>query len=52
LTVANRPHPCLVEARQLEIVLAKLSAVLQFPDEAGKRPQRRAMRGVNLVSLA
>jgi hypothetical protein len=50
--IGARPHPALVEARQLEVVLAKLVAVLRMPagderDQAsGRRPQRRQIRGV------
>ena len=53
VTVGNRPHPALAEARQTEVVMAKLAAVLRFPDaESGRRPQRRAIRGVYGVAGA
>lgn len=48
--VDGRPHPALVESRQLRLVLARLVASLRVPDdhpeEAAGRPQRRgAARG-------
>lgn len=48
----SKPHPALVEARQLRIALARVLAALRLPagdeDEgADRRPQRRAgVRGV------
>lgn len=46
-----RPHPALVEARQLRIAYARLSAALRLPageeGDESRRPQRRAgARGV------
>jgi hypothetical protein len=42
----GKPHPALVEARQLRIVLSRLTASLRVPDEDDTRPQRRgAARG-------
>jgi hypothetical protein len=44
--VGAQVHAAMVEARQLELVLAKLHAVLRFPDPAtGTKPQYRGMRG-------
>jgi hypothetical protein len=49
----SKPHPALVEARQLRIALARLTAVLRLPvgdvnePVAGRRAQRRVgARGV------
>jgi hypothetical protein len=53
MTIGNKVHPALVEARQLRIALARLLGALRLPagDEdgqaAGRRPQRRVgARGV------
>lgn len=53
VTLGQRVHPALVEARQLRIALARLIAALPLPagDEddqaAGRRPQRRVgVRGI------
>ncbi|MCH1867085.1 hypothetical protein [Nocardioides sp. CFH 31398] len=40
-------HPVQVEVRQQAILLARLLAALRLPDEAGKRPQARSLRGVH-----
>lgn len=46
LILVDKPHPALVESRQLRIVLTRLLASLRLPDEAMVRPQRRgAARG-------
>ncbi len=46
LILQDKPHPALVESRQLRIVLTRLVASLRLPDEASVRPQRRgAARG-------
>jgi hypothetical protein len=37
----GKPHPALAEARQLRIVLSRLTASLRVPDEDENRPQRR-----------
>jgi hypothetical protein len=48
----SKPHPALVEARQLRIALARLLAALRLPageedDGSERRPQRRVgVRGV------
>lgn len=44
VVVDGKPHPALVEARQLRIVLSRLVASLRVPDDpddATGRPQRR-----------
>lgn len=44
VVVDGRPHPALVEARQLRIVLSRLIASLRVPDDPdgqSGRPQRR-----------
>lgn len=49
VAVDGKPHPCLVESRQLRLTLARLIASLRLPedpDELAGRPQRRgAARG-------
>lgn len=49
VVVDGKPHPALVEARQLRIVLSRLVASLRVPEdpeESAGRPQRRgAARG-------
>jgi len=46
LILGDKPHPALVESRQLRIVLTRLVASLRLPDDASVRPQRRgAARG-------
>lgn len=45
--VGGKPNPALVEARQQQIVLARLVAALRIPDEQGDQPQRRGgVRGI------
>ena len=52
----RKVHPALVEARQLRIGFARLSAALRLPageeDDALRRPQRRAIRGVYSIRAA
>ena len=44
-------HPVLAEVRQQSALLARWVAALRLPDEAtGKRPQKRAIRGVQRPS--
>ena len=46
LTPKGKAHPALVEARQQQIVLARLIASLRIPDADDEQPQRRgAARG-------
>jgi len=46
LTPKGKAHPALVEARQQQIVLARLIASLRIPDAEDEQPQRRgAARG-------
>lgn len=55
LLVDGKPHPALVEARQQQVVLARLVASLRLPDDllAGSRPQRRgAARGAYLRGVS
>jgi len=55
----SKPHPALVEARQLRIALARVLAALRLPageeedQAAGRRPQRRSgVRGVYGIGSA
>ncbi|MFC4000751.1 hypothetical protein ACFS2C_11835 [Prauserella oleivorans] len=43
----GKTHPVLVEVRQQSALLARLVAALRLPDEHGRRPQRRQLRGVH-----
>jgi len=49
----RKAHPALVEVRQQRITLARLLAALRMPqgdeDEGARRPQRRGVRGVQMI---
>ena len=44
----GKPHPAIVEQRQMRITLARLVTALRLPEDAvaDGRPQRRGVRGV------
>ena len=44
------PARVIVEERHQSATLARLIAALRLPDDAGKRPQRRQVRGVQMPS--
>ena len=50
----GRPHPALVESRQLRITLARVLAAMRLPDEDAddSRPQRRGIRGVYIGNVS
>ena len=53
-TPEGRPHPALVESRQLRITLARLIAAMRLPDDdlEDARPQRRGIRGVYIGNVS
>ena len=50
----GRPHPALVESRQMRITMARLVAAMRLPDEDADdaRPQRRGIRGVYVGNVS
>ena len=50
----GRPHPALVESRQMRITMARLVAAMRLPDDDSDdaRPQRRGIRGVYVGNVS